>query len=336
VRFAAPLPLQNPRKPVIHLQQLLPKGGKTEADRKLYLMSPQAVELVGEICQELLQAHGGIVPRVKPSGRKAEQLALERYVFQWAAQPDGRLGALYPPDVNKLMRFVLHGIEMTTTEGERISVNAHLLRHVMAATMRQEFDVPVEVVAWVLHHRPGRASTDGSFVAGESSEYYSAMTEVERQRYATQFQLSLEAKGDDALEIAVPDEVMLERMDVKLRNCFEVWGTISPTFFGYCGRPGLCPRGSYRGLCIGCPHLVPNPDKLKLAEHWLGLYQSLGAQMRAVGNVRDARQQEAQAHELEDIINIMNLYKQAEQDKTYTPVFRVLPSPETGGARLNG
>ena len=321
----------------IHLQHLLPKGGKTEADRKLYLMSPQAIELVGEICQELLQAHRGEIPRAKPNGHKVEQLVPERYVFQWAATPDGRLGVLYPPDVNKLMRFVLHGIDMTTMDGERISVNAHLLRHVMAATMRQEFEVPAEVVAWVLHHRPGRSAADvGGFVAGEATEYYSGMTESERQRYAMQFQLSLEAKADDALEIAVPDDVTLARMDTKLQNYFECWGTISPTFFGYCGRPGLCPRGSYRGLCIGCPHLVPNPDKIVLAEHWLGLYRSLAAQMRSAGNTRDARQQEAQAQELEGILNVMRLYKQAEEDRGFKPVFRDLPSPGHGGRQLHG
>ena len=81
----------------IHLQHLLPKGGKTEADRKLYLMSPQAIDLVGEICQELLQAHKGEIPRAKPNGHKVEQLLPERYVFQWAATPDGRLACSTHP-----------------------------------------------------------------------------------------------------------------------------------------------------------------------------------------------------------------------------------------------
>lgn len=311
------------RKTTLHLQHLLPKGARTDEERQYFLLSPHSVTLLGEILQLLIQHHGQ-VPVVHPPARgsKSEYLKPERYLFQWAASPDGQTGILDIKDTVILLRFLLHGLELYTAQGEPIKVTTHLLRHVTATVLREEA-VPVEAIQWTLHPQPVRHPSDQALLSA-ATEYYTRMPEEKRMQYLHQFHLSVEGQ-EAALEIAVPDERRLAEMDEKLRAVFERWGTINPTNFGYCGRTGLCPRGNYRALCIGCPYLVPDPAKFEEALHWERLYRELADHLRASGSIRDAQQAEAQARDLRDLIAVMRLYQQAEADRQFVPFYRALP-----------
>ncbi len=143
---------------VMHLQWLLPKGKRTEAERKLFPVSDWSWELLREIAQELKNAHQGRIPVVGPHPRnsKVEDLAAERYLFQWDARPDGKSGAFQPEDVASLLRFILYGLDLRTREGEPFSVSVHLLRHVMANAASNTHAVPMKAVARVLHHEQRR------------------------------------------------------------------------------------------------------------------------------------------------------------------------------------
>jgi hypothetical protein len=311
------------RKTTLHLQHLLPKGARTDEERQYFLLSPHSVTLLGEILQLLIKEHGQ-VPVVHPPARgsKSEYLQPERYLFQWAASPDGQTGILDIKDTVILLRFLLHGLELYTAQGEPIKVTTHLLRHVTATMLREEA-VPVEAIQWTLHHQPGRAPSDQAPLSA-ATEYYTRMPEEKRMQYLHRFHLSVEGR-EAALEIAVPDERLLAEMDEKLRAVFERWGTINPTNFGYCGRTGLCPRGHYRALCIGCPYLVPDPTKIEEALHWERRYRELADHLRTSGSLRDAQQAEAQARDLRDLIAVMRLYQQAETNRQFVPFYRTLP-----------
>ncbi len=227
-----------------------------------------------------------------------------------------------------MLRFLLHGLELYTAQGEPIKVTTHLLRHVTATVLREEA-VPVEAIQWTLHHQPERHPSDRATLSA-ATEYYTRMPEEKRMQYLHRFHLSVEGR-ETALEITVPDERTLQEMDEKLRAVFERWGTINPTNFGYCGRTGLCPRGNYRALCIGCPYLVPDPVKLEEALHWEGLYRDLADHLRAAGSLKDAQQAEAQARDLRDLITVMRLYQQAEADRQFVPFYRCLPPSKKEG-----
>ncbi len=311
------------RKTTLHLQHLLPKGARTDEERQYFLLSPHSVAFLGEILQLLLKEHGQ-VPVVHPPARgsKSEYLKPERYLFQWAAGADGQKGILDIKDTVILLRFLLHGLELYTTQGEPIKVTTHLLRHVTATMLREEA-VPVEAIQWTLHHQPERHPSDRATLSA-ATEYYTRMPEEKRMQYLHRFHLSVEER-ETALEISMPDERMLQEMDEKLRAVFERWGTVNPTNFGYCGRTGLCPRGSYRALCIGCPYLVPDPIKLEEAQHWERLYRELADHLRAAGSSRDALQAEAQARDLRDLMAVMRLYQQAEAGRQFVPFYRSLP-----------
>jgi hypothetical protein len=311
------------RRTTLHLQHLLPKGTRTDEERQYFLLSPHSVTLLGEILQLLLKEHGQ-VPVVHPPARgsKSEYLKPERYLFQWAASSDGQTGILDIKDTVILLRFLLHGLELYTAEGEPIKVTTHLLRHVTATVLREEA-VPVEAIQWTLHHQSERLSFEGTTLSA-ATEYYTRMPEAKRMQILHRFHLSVEGQ-ETALEITMPDERTLQEMDEKLRAVFERWGTITPSNFGYCGRTGLCPRGNYRALCIGCPYLVPDPARLEEAQHWEGLYRQLAEHLKASGSSRDAFQAEAQARDLRDLMAVMRLYQQAEADRQFVPFYRSLP-----------
>jgi hypothetical protein len=312
----------------IYLQHLLPKGAKTEEERQLFPLSKESMRLIGEI-KRLLEAKHGEIPFVQPSrsSAKYEDLKPERYLFQWEASSDGTIGILPVQDVQVLIRFILHGLDLYTSKGEPIRVSVHLLRHVMATHARQIRHVPPEVVAhFFLHHRL-RVLTGRNLSPSDVSEYYTLMTE-DQQLTIIREDLEEMEEIDRALLMAAPSPRNLEQMEDDIRAVYEMWHALHPTVFGNCGCPGLCPRGIDRALCLGCSYLVTDPEKLGAALIWRNAYAKQAEMLEAQGNLIDARQARIKVQQLDDIINMMRLQLQAEADGRHIPFFRKLPSPD--------
>src|SRR5258708_11005141 len=111
----------------------------------MFPLNKESMRFLGEIKKMLENAHTEI-PVVHPSrsSSKYEHLQPERYLFQWAATPDGRGGILHVGDVEVLLRFILHGLDLYTMHGAPIRVSVHLLRHAMATHAPQHRHVPPE------------------------------------------------------------------------------------------------------------------------------------------------------------------------------------------------
>jgi hypothetical protein len=91
--------------------------------------------------------------------------APEQYLFQWAATPDGRQGIFSTEDVQTLLRFILHGLDLYTAQGVPIRVSVH---------------VPPEAIAhFFLHHRL-KDLTGREPSSSDISDYYFQMTEQQR------------------------------------------------------------------------------------------------------------------------------------------------------------
>jgi len=311
---------------LIRLQVLLPKGKRTEEERKLFLISDGAYSLLREIAQLLRDAHQGHIPVVSPHvhNTKAEDLKPERYLFQWAATADGKLGALGAVDVTTLLRFLLFGLEFRTRQGEPFAVSVHLLRHVMATVARHEHEVPVEAVAYALHHT-SRRTRDGSLTVSSATEYYTEESEEKALLAMASFQTDLET-WVGSLEVSLPDEQLFARMDEDLRSVFERWHTLLETALGFCGNTNLCPRGYNRTLCIGCPYLVLDPRKRPVATHWRTAYAKHAEQLEEQGNTVDAHQYQLLVRDLDEHLASMDLLQASIEDGTRTPFFLRLPS----------
>jgi hypothetical protein len=300
---------------VIVMQHLLPKGAKTEQGRQLFPVSPWSLELLTEIGRRLRAVHAGIIPRVAPNGSLKEHLPAERYLFQWSASSDGRKGVIGLDDLSQLLRFVLHGLELRTAHGEPFVVSSHLLRHVTATAARHDYGVPAEAVAAVLHHRQhGRA-------VPVATEYYSQLPQERRDTLFADYVLHLEERAA-MLEAVVPEDRTLETMSEDLRAVFDRWQTLHPTAFGYCGNTRLCPRGTDRTLCIGCPFLIPDPENTWKVERWRTSYAQQVDQLEEQGDTRDARQVRLLVGELDALLASMRLLQQARDDGRY-------PHPQT-------
>jgi len=220
------------RRARIYLQHLLPKGGKTEAERQLFLMSPEAVGLLKEIADGLAPTPDQI-PVVYPLlNNKAEHLRAEPYLFQWnSTGAHSKTNVLDSIDISTLLRFIFYGLDLTTIDGRAIAISPHRLRHAVAASARHRYDVPVDAVAWLLHHRLDVSDRGRGPHAGEATLYYSQAPEGDTLALLHAFQADLVLAGAEVVLPPIePDD--LERLDADMRDTIAQWGTIGLTAFG--------------------------------------------------------------------------------------------------------
>ena len=74
-----------------------------------------------------------------------------------------------------LLRFLFHGLTLTTRAGEPIRIAPHLLRHVLATHARTALNIPAEAIAYLLHHRVKLEGTSRALTIPEATAYYSRL-----------------------------------------------------------------------------------------------------------------------------------------------------------------
>ncbi len=307
------------------VQKLLPKGYTHESERQFFLISDMAVRLLKEIAELLQATHGGTIPIVHPNihNHKAEDLLPEPYFFQWAASEDRRIGLLSTQDIAALLRFLFHGLTLTTRAGEPIRVAAHLLRHVLATHARTVQNIPAEAVAYLLHHRVTLPDSARALTVSEATAYYSRLpisqllallSDVQSQLYFEQ--------GRSYLH--VPDLSTIEQKEAALRRIFEQWGMIGPTVLGFCSA-GICVRPGNRGICANCQYLVPHYSNLPKAKIWRRFYVLQAKMHDDQGHVVDAQEARKVVQYLDDMMRMMEIQIQTRQDGGYLPFADTLP-----------
>jgi hypothetical protein len=312
------------RKIGILVQNLLPKGYRQESERQFFLIGEMAGRLLMEIGQLLEATHGGMIPIVHPNAHsKEEDLQPEPYLFQWSASAGGRLGLLTSADVGSLLRFLFHGLQLSTRTGKPIRVAPHLLRHVMATHARTVQKVPAEAVAYLLHHRVILPDSRRTLTISEATAYYSRLTMEQLLALLFEAQSTLISHRNlSYLQAPLPRS--LEQMEDALRNVFEQWGMLGPTALGYCSA-GLCIRPNNRALCLNCPHLVPHYSNLLKAKTWRKLYVLQADLHDAHGHTVDAQQARQMIQYLDDIINLMQIQIRTRQNGGYCSFVDTLP-----------
>jgi len=313
------------------VQKLLPKGYAHESERQFFLISDMAVRLLKEIAQELQAAHGGIIPVVhpEPHGGKADDLSPEPYFFQWAASEDGRAGHLTTKDVTHLLRFLFHGLTLTTKAGSPIRIAAHLLRHVLATHARTVQNVPAEAIAYLLHHRVTLEGSSQALTIPEATAYYSRLPIGQLLALLADVQSQLSSEQGRSY-LPVPDLSTLEQKEAALRRIFEHWGMIGPTVLGFCSA-GLCIRPDNRGICANCQYLVPHYSNLPKAKIWRRFYVLQARMHDDQGHAVDAAQARKVVSYLDDMIRMMEIQIRTRQDGGYLPFADTLPPVEEDG-----
>lgn len=308
---------------VIVEQRLLPKGHKRDDLRLQHDVSAARVHLQA-ITQLLKAAHGGQVPVVAydRGHPKAEQLGAERYLFQW----NGR--QLSSGAINGLIRLVLDGVVLVDRSGERIDVTSHLLRHAAATVQRQQYGVPLEILAEAMGH-----TLTGDGRAPEATRYYSQMTEAQKAEIRHDAIVAIMDDATQAVRIIEPEDEaqritrLMQEANERTREVLERYGGLHPVTFGHCGYPGLCVRGTARAFCLGCPFLVRRPEYLDRVEFLLDGYATASDAHARMGDLAGARERQRLIAELKQLRGEMLLLGEAEQRGTWTPRWKQLAAP---------
>jgi hypothetical protein len=310
---------------VIVEQRLLPKGRKRDDLRLQYDVSAGRVHLQ-EMTRLLKAAHGGQIPIVPydPLHPKAEQLGAERYLFQWNGRHLSRRA------INGLIRLVLHGVVLVDRSGERISVTSHLLRHAAATVQRQQYGVPLEMLAEAMGH-----TLDANGQAPEATRYYSQMTDKQKHEIRHETIMAMVDDARTAMRVIEPDEEaqriqrLMAEADEHTRDVLERYGGLHPVTFGHCGYPGLCVRGTARAFCIGCPFLVRRPEYVDRVEFFLDGYVKAAEAHERMGDLAGARERNRLIAQLKQLRSEMLLLAEAERQGRWTPSWEQLPSLPT-------
>jgi hypothetical protein len=347
------------------VQMLLPKGKKQERDRQVYLVSDAVFRLLMEIQCLLVETHGpsshppgaarqqrippgtaaraarDAIPWVESIGLfRAGQLSREPYLFQWGADADGRRGLLSTGEVVSLLQFMLYGLQFRTREGIPFQVSTHLIRHVVATYARHRARIPPEAVAALLHHEVGAQAASGldsgtAPVVPVATEYYSPMPLEEALAHMLAFQAQL-AREQAAMVLHAPTPDDLAAMDASLRRVFEIWGSIGPTPFGWCGA-GVCVRHSGRGNCLECRWVLPDFRQLGHLHHWRTLYERQRLLADEQGLTVQAGEAPRVVDWLDGLESVMRIQLQAHLDGGYLPAAEALQPPASArGAATTG
>jgi integrase len=207
------------------LVRLIPKGMTRAAE---YVVGPETrrhFERVALILQEHygLQA-GETLPAVafcQHHGRVALFPDHQPYLFQYGGQH------LSPTAITACLRFLCHGLVFQAVEGKTVVLKAHLLRHVFATHIHHVEQVPLDIVAVLLHQKNTRVT---GYYAAPSWHQVMASADAVLDRFATHL-----GSLDDAF-MRAPAELQRQYEEAKERV-----GTLAKVPGGACTCHGQCP-----------------------------------------------------------------------------------------------
>jgi hypothetical protein len=217
-------------------------------------------------------------------------------------------------------------VVLVDRSGERISVTSHLLRHAAATVQRQQYGVPLEILAEAMGHTLG---ADGQ--APEATRYYSQMTETQKTEIRHEAILAMMDDAKLAVRVIEPDEEaqriqrLMAEADEHTRDVLERYGGLHPVTFGHCGYPGLCVRGTARAFCIGCPFLVRRPEYVDRVDFFLDGYMKAADAHERMGDLAGARERHRLIAQLKQLRSEMLLLAEAERQGR-TPSWQQAPS----------
>ncbi len=234
------------------LMRLVPKGTDKPADYMVGSETRRNFEKVAHLLQEHYHVQSGeTLPPVefcKHHGRSHKFPDRHPYLFQYGGQH------LSPVAITACLRFLCHGLVFQTPEGRTVALKAHLLRHVFATHIHHVEQVPLDVVAVMLHQKNIRVT---SYYAAPPWQQVLASASSLLDHFATHL-----GTLEDAF-VRAPTELQRQYEEAKQRV-----GTLAKVPGGECTCHGLCPISF---ACTGCVFKVPDParrDEIEEQEHW--------------------------------------------------------------------
>ena len=222
--------------------RLVPKGTDKLADYVIGSETRRNFEKVAHLLVEHYHLQPGeVLPRVAFTSHsvRGHQFPGKRpYLFQYHHQH------LSPATITACMRFLCHGMVFQTAEGKTVVLKAHLLRHVFATHIHQVEQVPLDVVAVILHQKQVQVT---AYYAAPPWQQVLATANSLLDKFATNLGSIEEAF------VRAPAELQQQLEEAKQKV-----GTLTHVVGGQCTCHAICPISF---ACTGCVFKVPDPDR---------------------------------------------------------------------------
>lgn len=214
---------------------VVPKGRHT---LESYPISKQTFQLIKRVNLMLKEHYNGKLPSVAYRGDRKHLFPEPKpYFFQYNGK------ALYGPSITSCLRFLLHGLFFETQEGEPVVIKTHLLRHAFATEAVQRQEIPIDIVAKILHQRDVNVT-----------RYYSEPTPSQVAEKIGELH-GVIANYVDLDEAILRSHEELQREWEKYKAKVGVYNNV---LGGTCVTDKVCP---VKMACLGCVAKIPQPEK---------------------------------------------------------------------------
>jgi hypothetical protein len=272
------------------LLRLVPKG-EQKARQNYYIDEDTKNDLMDAIAYLRRKTGQKKLPIIDSEFKKTPP---DRYVFQWEGKP------IDQAVLNGVIRLILHGCVIRSSDGQGVHLTSHLLRHAFATEMASR-NVPVDIIAAMLHQRDTTVT-----------KYYSQPTQTQVLEAA---ELIFVDRIDVATEaVRSPNEIgrMLEEAQGKVGALTEVLG-------GSCVVANLCPA---KFACIGCAGNAPDPNKRYQVEAKRKWAQQHALWATAEGLRAEERQLNVLVQDCDLMLEEMSLIEKARENADQTVVIQ--------------
>lgn len=283
------------------LVRLVPKGTDKPAE---YMIGPETRRNLERVMQ-LLKGHyglqpGDILPYVSfhSDNNRAHEFTDPRpYLLQFSGAHLSRKA------IAACMRFLMHGMVFQDAAGNVVVLKAHLLRHVFATHLHQVEQVPLDIVAKILHQK--NVQVTGYYAAPQWQQIVET-TDSLLDRFATHL-----GNVEEAF-VRAPAELQRQLEDAQHKV-----GALARVPGGQCTCYALCP---FSFVCTGCIYKVPDPEREEEVieqEQWAFIRYE---QVKRRGMGPETVKMEALMQRCKVEREEMRLIREYRKDETYDPL----------------
>jgi integrase len=283
--------------------RLVPKGSDKLAD---YFVGPETQRTFEKVVQ-FLQGHyqlqsGNRLPSVPfdPNNGRAHLFPARPNLFQ--------LNKRHISDwaLTACMRFLCHGLVFQSRDGRAVPLKAHSLRHVFATHARHVEQLPLDVIAVILHQKNLQVT---GYYAAPQWEQVVAATDLLLDRFATHL-----GSVEEAM-VRTPTELQQQYESARSQV-----GTLTRVIAGDCTCHALCPVSF---ACTGCAYKIPDParrDELLEQRQW-AMIRLEQVKQRRMGPETVKMQALIQRCNVE--LEEMTLVEHYRKDESYEPTLNI-------------
>ncbi|KQL55379.1 integrase [Heyndrickxia shackletonii] len=272
----------------------IPKG-RDEVEP--FYISEQTMKLI-QLVAKFLKEHYGTdkIPSVIYRGNRSHLFPEPKpYFFQYHESSFNHFA------VGACLRFLLHGLNFESQEGKPVVIKTHLLRHAFATEAVQRQNLPIDIVAKILHQRDI-----------EVTGYYSEPT-------PSQVAQSVSDLHDVISDYVDLDEAVLrsgEELVNELEEYKQKVGVFNNVLGGACTTNFVCPT---KMQCLGCQAKVPQPEKKHELEEVIELSKDMEKRFTEMNLPVEVKKAKAMRKHARNELKEIELIEKYREEQKYEP-----------------